>query len=379
MRYPSQLRNAVIRTFEEPKTPYGIGLNLGLLLLIYASVGLLIFEVRYPEVAAHYNTAVTVANRTILAIFSADLIVRLIVYHHRLSYLFSFYGLVDLLSVVPGLLAIFVSGVPSLAWLRTLRIVRFLRFIRLMKFSSSGTRIGALSGGTIKRLVPWMAIGAGIKGLIISAEALPWWPGLGDMSVVLSVSGFAIAVLLGAKLSIVQSRFYDLEDAICRVLGSITDMPSSPEVDKALRAWVYDLRWAIEANTDKEYIAMRQKTAVLEQVLERNSVGGPVTAGFHRDVEFILHRLRTRTPVAIEQFLWYATCVYASVAILAVPGLTGFAMVLVIIFVLGGMYFVIDDMDSPLKEGVRSRISIDLTPLYEYLENDEAASASGTT
>lgn len=366
MEVSSDMRDRIIHVLRNPDTPIGIGYNIGLLLLIYISVGLLIFQLRYPSIAASYDGAVTFVHQLILFIFTADMLLRLAVYRRRLAYLFSFDGLVDLVAILPGILALAITGVPNLAWIRSLRIIRFLRFLRLIKFSRTSTGRQSFWAGIMQRLLPWIALSAAVKGIVVSAEALPWWPGFGDMKVMLSVTGFAIAVLLGAKLSIAQTRFYEVEDALCRILGSITDMPRKPPVKAATNDWLVCLRNTLEENTSAAYITLKDRTHSLERVLEENGVGGPLSAGFHRDAEFMTHRLRARTPPAIEKFLWYVTCVYAFIAILGIPGLTGFVMTAFIVFVLGGMYFVIDDMDAPLAEGRRTLIAIDLTPLEEY-------------
>lgn len=359
-------RGRIIAFLDAPTTKPGIAFNLIILGLIYASVSLLVIELRYPDKAESIQEFIRAANNFILFLFAGDLLVRLTVYRNRLRYLFSFYGLTDILAVVPGLLSLIIPGVANLTWLRVFRIVRVLRFLRLLKFARQSSGAGAIFGGIVQLLIPWIALAAGFKGLILAAEAQPWWPGVGDLGVAITVAGFAISVLLGAKLGVVQNRFYDVEDAICRILGSVTDMKKTDETGPQLSRWVTNLKESIESNSVDRYQQLREETRRLEQTLEQAGIGGPVTAGFHRDVEFLIHRLRTRTPPFLERFLRYVTVVYTSIAILTIPGFTGFFMVVLIVFVLGGMYFLIDDMDNPLASGNRSMLSIDLTPLYEY-------------
>lgn len=370
------LRDRVITLLEKPTTKIGIGLHLGMLLVIYASVSLLIIEARYPDIAKANQNIFESLNHIILFIFVLDLLVRLIVFRDRLSYIMSFGGLIDIVAVLPGLAALALPGAPSLAWLRVLRIVRIMRFMRLAKIAQKGTKVGAVFGGIAQRLMPWVALAAGLKGLVLAAEGQKWWPGMGDLDVVVTVAGFAISVLLGAKLSVVQSRFYDVEDAICRILGAVTDMKKTEKTEVALADWVYEFKKRIVSNSDEQLRELKNKTYKLEETLESEGVGGPVTAGFHKDLEFLVHRLRVRTPPFLEQFLRVVTLVYSSVAIFAVPGFTGFFMVLLIVFVLGGMYFLIDDLDNPLPDNARPLMGIDLTPLNEYVVASSESSAS---
>ncbi len=62
----------------------------------------------------------------VVAIFTAEYLYRVYVAKNRLKFIFSFYGLVDLLAILPFYLATAVD-------LRTLRLVRLLRLARLLK------------------------------------------------------------------------------------------------------------------------------------------------------------------------------------------------------------------------------------------------------
>ncbi|WP_191902181.1 ion transporter, partial [Pseudomonas viridiflava] len=61
------------------------------------------------------------------AIFAVEYILRLYCSPRPLKYAFSFYGLVDLLAIVPGVLAIYYSDAQ---YLLIVRIVRMLRIFR---------------------------------------------------------------------------------------------------------------------------------------------------------------------------------------------------------------------------------------------------------
>jgi len=114
---------------------------------------------------------------------------------------------------------------------------------------------------------------------------------------------------------------------------------------------------------------MREQTDMLEEKLEDLGIGGPNTAGFHRDVAYLLHRATAKTPPAYEQFLKYVTISYTLVVIFAVPGLTGLLSSILLVYVLGGMYIVIDDMDNPLDYSEESSIDVRLDALEYYNED----------
>jgi serine phosphatase RsbU (regulator of sigma subunit) len=64
----------------------------------------------------------------VVAIFSLEYVLRLVVATEKLKFIFSFYGLIDLLSIAPFYLA----GYDA-RWLRTLRLLRLLRVLKLQR------------------------------------------------------------------------------------------------------------------------------------------------------------------------------------------------------------------------------------------------------
>lgn len=69
-----------------------------------------------------------------IIVFTIEYILRIIVADHKLKYIFSFYGIIDLLSILPFYLSLGVD-------LRSLKLVRIFRIFRLLKFSSHSKAI----------------------------------------------------------------------------------------------------------------------------------------------------------------------------------------------------------------------------------------------
>lgn len=359
-------RDRVIEALDAPRTKtqrFFIGF---LATLIYLSVFLVVFRERYPEQAAQHHELIKVVELAILAVFSLELGVRLAVYRQRLAYLWSTDGVVDVVAVVPALVALAVPVLPQTAWLRVFRLIRFVRLLRLARQGSTVANTGIL-GPILGKLMPYVALAVGLKGLLLIAEPRGWWPNLEGLSVMLGVAGFVIGTLLATKIGIAQARLYDVEDAVARVVGSMRNLfGRHDEVDKALRDWSVQFENTLSKADKRDYEAAKDRTHNLEQTLAKHGIGGPAVAGFHRDVEFVLHRSRSRTAPAFETFLRYTTVIYAAIVILALPGLTGFVGVILAIFVIGGMYQLIDDMDRVLERGPGSLIAADVTPLSEF-------------
>lgn len=353
------MRAKIIQFLDDPSTRASRAVVLTLLALIYVSIAQLVIEMRYPDFASTHAAVLQVIQYTVLSIFSLELLIRVICDHRGWRYLGSFYGAIDLLAVAPGLLGLLAPIPSNFSWIRAFRILRFGRALKLL-------RLGGLLGGVTGRLAPFFALALGFKGLAVALEGEPWWPNLGNLTIVIGVSGFALAILLGTKMRVISGRLYAVEDAICRIVGSLRDMGSNDAVRGTIGSWAREFEAVLLSSGEKAIQRMKFRTDELEQALEAAGIGGPVTAGFHRDVEYVLHRATTRTPQAYESFLRYVTVVYAGMVVIAVPGLTGFFASVLLIYVLGGMYVLIDDMDSPFDFGEDSLVSIDIRPLKAY-------------
>lgn len=67
-------------------------------------------------------------------IFSIEYVLRIISSKRPLGYIFSFYGLIDLFSILPAYLSLFFAGTQYLLTLRALRLMRIFRIFKLVHF-----------------------------------------------------------------------------------------------------------------------------------------------------------------------------------------------------------------------------------------------------
>jgi voltage-gated potassium channel len=74
----------------------------------------------------------------IVIIFTIEYLLRVILTKKNRSYVFSFYGLIDLLAILP----FYISGNVNLQTLRVLRLIRLFRIFKLTRYSEAIRRIG---------------------------------------------------------------------------------------------------------------------------------------------------------------------------------------------------------------------------------------------
>ncbi|MEQ8561096.1 MAG: ion transporter, partial [Cytophagales bacterium] len=90
-----------------------------------------------PGLAETYSTTFYVLEIVSVSIFTAEYILRIVIAKNRVKFVFSFFGIVDLLAILPFYLTLGID-------LRTIRILRFLRLFRmfeLTKFHTATERI----------------------------------------------------------------------------------------------------------------------------------------------------------------------------------------------------------------------------------------------
>jgi len=127
------LREIVIKS----ETPKGRAFDIFIQILIIIS--LISFSIEtLPNLSEQTYSILSTIELTIVVIFTVEYILRIILSEKRLSYIFSFYGIIDLLSVLPYYL---LSGAGTQT-LRILRLLRLLRIFKFVRYNNAFKRIG---------------------------------------------------------------------------------------------------------------------------------------------------------------------------------------------------------------------------------------------
>jgi voltage-gated potassium channel len=124
----------------ESDTPAGRLFDLVLILVILASVVVVILD-SVESLTADHNELFDVLEWSFTIAFTIEYLLRLACIRHPLRYAKSFYGIVDMLAVLPTYLAFFV---PPVAALMNVRLLRLLRIFRILKLSEYVSEFGFL-------------------------------------------------------------------------------------------------------------------------------------------------------------------------------------------------------------------------------------------
>jgi len=109
-----------------------------------------------PNLSEQSNTILNYIEVFIVSIFSAEYLARVIFAKQKFRFIFSFYGVIDLLSIAPFYFFLF-TGL-DVRVLKVMRLFRILRLFKLFRYSKSITRLKIAYGFIKEELVLFTAV-----------------------------------------------------------------------------------------------------------------------------------------------------------------------------------------------------------------------------
>lgn len=151
MRTPIEnLRHTLYLIIYQSHTPAGRGFDIALIILILASVLTIVLD-SVAEISQQYREQFVTAEWVFTILFTIEYILRIFCIHRPLKYMVSFYGLIDLLSIVPSYISLFIPGSHYLQVIRILRVLRVFRVLKLVRFiNQSNILLNALLASRFK-------------------------------------------------------------------------------------------------------------------------------------------------------------------------------------------------------------------------------------
>lgn len=118
---------------------FGTDTRTGKLFDIFLTVAIIlsILVVMLDSVASiheEYGFALFVAEWIFTVLFTIEYILRIVSASQKVRYIFSFYGIIDLLAIIPTYLSLILAGYQYLIIIRVLRLLRIFRILKLYRF-----------------------------------------------------------------------------------------------------------------------------------------------------------------------------------------------------------------------------------------------------
>lgn len=126
----------------EADTPAGRAFDVALLWCIVVSVVAVLLE-SVPAIRVRWETPLRAIEWFFTILFTIEYALRLICVGRPLRYAVSFYGVVDLVAIVPTYLSVLLPGAQTLLVIRALRLLRVFRVLKLARFVSEARMLGS--------------------------------------------------------------------------------------------------------------------------------------------------------------------------------------------------------------------------------------------
>lgn len=124
----------------EADTPAGKLFDVVLLLAIVFSILLVMLE-SIESFDKKYHAFLDISEWIITILFSIEYVLRIVSIKKPSKYIFSFYGIIDLLSTLPKYLSFFIVGSHQLIAFRALRLLRVFRILKLSRYIGASNNL----------------------------------------------------------------------------------------------------------------------------------------------------------------------------------------------------------------------------------------------
>ncbi len=161
-------RDNVQEIIFEADTPSGKLFDVLLLVAIVASVAVIMLE-SVRAVERDFGVALRGAELAFTIAFTLEYILRLVSVEKPLEYAKSFFGIVDLLSIIPTYVSFIIPGVETLLVLRAFRLLRIFRVLKLVHFLKEASQLANSVKSSLGKITVFLGV---VVTLVIIVGAL---------------------------------------------------------------------------------------------------------------------------------------------------------------------------------------------------------------
>jgi voltage-gated potassium channel len=134
------------------ETPLGKAFDVALIVSILVSVVVVMLE-SVASVRATFGAELRLIEWVFTGLFTVEYVLRLICIRHPKLYARSFFGVVDLLAILPTYLSLVYAGAQFLLVIRLLRILRIFRVLKLARYIEEASTLSAALAASKRKIV----------------------------------------------------------------------------------------------------------------------------------------------------------------------------------------------------------------------------------
>ena len=154
---PTGSRERIRHIIFDHDTPESRAFDIGLMGLIVFSVLLVMVET-VEEIDARYGTLLLVLEWIVTILFTIEYVARLATVASKVRYARSFFGVVDLLAILPVYLSLVLPGAQSLLVIRSLRLLRVFRVFKMARWLSEANYLVRAIRASSRKIVVFLVV-----------------------------------------------------------------------------------------------------------------------------------------------------------------------------------------------------------------------------
>jgi len=154
---PPGWRRRMYDVIFEADTPAGRRFDIALVCAIMLSILVVVLD-SVPRLHKEYGHALNVAEWGFTILFTLEYVARLVCVKRPWRYATGFYGVIDLLAVLPTYFSLLVPGSEYLLDIRILRLLRVFRIFKLTLYIEEYTRLGEALSASRRKIMVFLSV-----------------------------------------------------------------------------------------------------------------------------------------------------------------------------------------------------------------------------
>ncbi|MBN2172800.1 MAG: ion transporter [Bacteroidales bacterium] len=183
---PKNWRQRLHEIIFEADTPKGKAFDVILMILIILSVLVVLID-SVKSVNEQIGKQLFIAEWIFTILFSIEYVFRIISTRKPSKYLFSFYGIIDLLAILPTYLSLIMVGSQYLIVIRMLRLLRVFRVLKLARYVGASAVLSIALRNSRHKIVVFLEVVLTIVVIVGSLMYLIEGPANGFSSIPMSI------------------------------------------------------------------------------------------------------------------------------------------------------------------------------------------------